>query len=156
MGKDMGVMAVDFLCTRRMGMLHLVVLRLKRVWQVGDLLFPYCFKDRVVGPEFVHTNNFTAELTGPAIIDQHPVTEKLFADGGAVRINNTEETLTFGLPVHKHASLKGAIFTIALQFLKLFCKLIAIFRQHMNMKEFIDDSITAIVIMSSNFSVQLL
>ena len=49
----MRIMPVGFLCTRGMGMLHLVMLRFKRVWQVGDLLFPYRFKDRVVSPEFV-------------------------------------------------------------------------------------------------------
>ena len=80
------------------------------------------------------------------IIDQHPVAEKFFADGGAVRIDNTEETLSFALPVHKYASLLGGILTVLLQFFKFFCKLIAIFRQHMNIEEFIGDSIPAKVI----------
>jgi hypothetical protein len=105
-----------------------------------------------MSPDFIHTDNFTAELAGPAIIDQHPVTEKLFAYGGAVRINTTEKTRTPGLPVHKYASLLGGILTVGLQFLKFFCKLIAIFRQHMNMEEFVRDSIPAIIIMCSNFS----
>src|SRR5674476_1445104 len=86
-----------------------------------------------MSPEFIHTDNFPAELAGPAIIDQQPVTEKLFAYGGAVRINTTEKTRTPGLPVHKYASLLGGILSVGFQFHKFFCKLIAIFRQHMNL-----------------------
>ena len=86
------------------------------------------------------------------LIDQHPVTEKFLAYGGAVRINNTEKTRTFGLPVHKYTSLLRGILTVGLQFFKFFCKLIAIFGEHMNMEEFVGDSIPAKIIMCRNFS----
>ena len=41
MGKDVGIMPVGSLSTGGVGMRDLMVLRFKRVRQVGDLLFPY-------------------------------------------------------------------------------------------------------------------
>jgi hypothetical protein len=98
MGKHVVIMAMDFLGTRRMGMLHLMVLRFKRVRQVSNLLFPYSFKDCIMGLEFIDPDNLAPALTGLEIPDQHPVAEKFLADRGAVRIDYAHKPRTVGIP----------------------------------------------------------
>jgi len=152
MGKDMGIMPVGFLCTGSMGMLHLMVFRFKRVRQVSYLLFPYGFENRIVGLELVDSYEFAPELTGYMVIDQHPVAEKFPADSGAVRVDYAHKSRAFGVPARKYAPFLGGILTVVLHFLKCISKFISKLWQHVNMEEFIGDTVPAIIIMVGNLS----
>jgi len=152
MGKDVGIMPVGFLFTGSVGMLHLMVLRFKRVRQICNLLFPYRFEYRIMGPEFINSDNLTPELTGHAFIDQHPVAEKFPADGGAVRIDYADNPRAVGLPTRKYTPPLWDILTVVLYFLKFLRKFIGIVGQHVNMEEFICESIPGKIIMVGNFS----
>jgi hypothetical protein len=147
MGKQVVIMAVVFLCTRSMGMLHLVMFRFKRVRQVSYLLFPYRFKNLIMGLEFIDADEPAPALTGLVVPDHHPVAEKFPADGGTVRIDYALKARAVAFPVHKNAPCFGGILSAGLQFLKSVSKFISIFRQHVNMEEFIGDSIPAKIIM---------
>ena len=98
MGKDVGIMPMGFLATGSVGMIDLVVLRFKRVRQVSDLLFPYRFKDLIMGPEFIEPDNPAPHLTGLVVVDYHAVAEKFLADGGAGRVNCAAEPRTSRIP----------------------------------------------------------
>ena len=152
MGKHVVFMAVGFLCTRCMGMLHLMVLRFKRVRQVSNLLFPYSFKDCIMGLEFIDADNLAPALAGLEVPDQHPVAEKFFADSGTVRIDYALKARAVILPVHKNAPYFWGILSVVLHFLKFFCKFIGILRQYVNMEEFIGKSVPAIIIMVGNLT----
>jgi hypothetical protein len=133
-------------------MLHLVVLRFKRVRQVYYLLFPYRFEYRITGLEFIDSNKLAPALTGLAIPYQHPVAEKFPADGGAVRIDYAGETRAVTLPVHENAPSFGGILAVVLHFLKFIGKFIGKFGQNVNMEKFIGDPIPAKIIMVGNLS----
>jgi|GEM_PF-4862739 hypothetical protein len=152
MGKDVGIMPVGFLCTGSVGMLHLMVLRFKRVRQVSYLLFPYRFKYLVMGPEFIDSDNPAPELSGLTVIDQHPVAEKFPADGGAVRVDYAENTRAVGLPVRKYTPFLGGILTFVLHFLEFIGKFIDVLGQHVNTKEFIGDPVPAKIFIIGHFS----
>jgi hypothetical protein len=152
MGKDVMVMPVGFLCTGSVGMLHLMVFRFKRVRQVSNLLFPYRFEYRIMGLELVDPNEFTPELTGLVVIDQHPVAEKFLADSRAIRVDYAHKSRTFGVPAREYAPFLGGILTLVLHFLKCISKFISKLWQHVNPEEFIGDSVPAEIIMLGNLS----
>jgi hypothetical protein len=152
MGKHVMVMPVGFLCTGSMGVLHLLVLRFKRMRQMSNLLLPYRFKYRIMGLEFIDSDNLAPALTGLAIPYQHPVAKKFLADGGAVRVDYAQKSRAITLPVHKNAPTLGGILTAVLHFFKFIGKFIGILRQHVNMEEFIGDSIPAKIIVVGNLA----
>jgi hypothetical protein len=152
MGKDVGIMPVGFLCTGSVGMLHLMVFRFKRVRQVSYLLFPYGFEYRIMGLELVESDNPAPELTGIAEIDQHPVAEKFLADSGAVRVDYAQKSRAFGVPPREYAPFMRGILTVVLHFLKCIGKFIGILGQHVNLEDFIGDTVPAKIIMFGNLS----
>jgi hypothetical protein len=154
MCKHVMIMPVGFLCTGCMGMLHLMVLRFKRVRQMSNLLLPYRFKYCIMGLEFIDSDNLAPALTGLAVPYQHPVAEKFPADGGTVRVDYAGKTRAVALPVHKNAPSLGGIRTVVLHLLKFIGKFIGILGQHVNMEEFIGDSIPAKIIMVGNLSLK--
>jgi len=146
MGKDVGIMPVGSLSTGGVGMRDLMVLRFKRVRQVGDLLFPYRFEYHIIGPELVDSYEFATELTGGVMVDQHPVAEKILADSGAVRVDYADRPRAFRVPAREYAPFLGRILTVALHFLKCLGKFISKVWQHVNMEEFIGESVPAKII----------
>jgi hypothetical protein len=127
-----------------------MMLRFKRVRQVSNLLFPYSFKDRIMGLEFIDTDNLAPALTGLEIPDQHPVAKKFLADSGAIRVDYALKARAIALPVHENTSSFGSILSVVLHFLKSISKFIGILREHVNMEEFIGKSVAAIIIMFGN------
>jgi hypothetical protein len=152
MGKDMRIMPVGFLCTGTVGMLHLMVLRFKRVRQVSYLLSPYGFENRIMGLELVESDNLAPELTGLVVIDQHPVAEKFLADSGAVRVDYAPKPRAFSVPAREYAPFLRGVLTVVLHFLEFIGKFISKIWQHVNPEEFIGDSVPAIIIMVGNLS----
>lgn len=152
MGKYMMVMPMGFLCTGSMGVLHLMVLRFKRVRYMSDFLFPYRFKYLILGLELIDPDNLAPALTALVVPNQHTIAEKFLAYGRTVRVDYTCKAGTAGLPVHENTPFLGRIITIVLHLLKLIGKFIDIFGLHMDMEEFIGDSIPAKIIMVANLS----
>jgi hypothetical protein len=152
MGKDVGIMPVGFLIAGSVGMMYIVVLRFKRVWQVSDLLFPYRFEYRIVGLELVDPNEFSPKLPGVVVVDQHTVAEKFLADGGAGGVDCAEKTRAFWVPARKYAPFLLFTFAIPFHLFKFVGKFISKFRQHVHLEEFIGDSVPAEVIMFGDLS----
>ncbi len=152
MRKDVWVMAVRFLVAGSVGMRYLVVLRFKRVWQVSNLLLPYRCEYLIVGPELVDPYESSSELTGLAMIDQHPVAEKFPADRGAVRINYADYSGAVWILPGKYAPLRWSILSVILHFFKCIGKIVSKLWQHVRLEEFIGNSIPAEIIMVSNLS----
>jgi len=130
-----------------MGMINLVVLRFKRVWQVSDLLFPYRFEYRIMGLKLVDPDEFTPELPGGVMVDQHPVAEKFPADGGAGRVDCADKTRAVGVPARKYAPVLPGIPVFPLNLFKFLGKFISKFWQHVHLEEFVGDTVPAEVIM---------
>jgi hypothetical protein len=151
MGKEMGMMPVGCLFTGSVGMRNLFMLGIKGVRQVSYILFPDRFEYLIMGHEFVDSDEFAPALAG-LVLDQHAVAEKFPADGGAIRVNYAQKSRVLTFPVHKYTSFLRCIFTLVLHFRKFIGKFVGVLRQHVNMKEFIRESIPAEIIMTGNLS----
>jgi hypothetical protein len=86
------------------------------------------------------------------VVNQHPVAEKFLADSGAIGVDYAHKPRAFGVPAREYAPFLGGILTVVLHFLKCIGKFISKLWQHVNLEEFIGDSVPAEIIMLSNLS----
>ena len=119
---------------------------------MGNLLFPYRFKDLIVGPEFIEPDNLPPHLTGLVVVDNHAVAEKFLADGRAGWVNCTQKTRTIGVPERKYAPFLRGVLSVVFHLFKFIGKFIYKLRQHVHLEEFIGDTVPAEIIMLGNLS----
>ena len=102
-----------------------------------------------MGPELIDAYQFATDLTALAVFNQPPVTEKFPADSGSGRVNHADESRAIGILVRKYASLLVSS-TRVLYLFKGIGKFISVLWQHMNLKEFVGDTVPAEIIMGRN------